>query len=214
MNQKKTTGNNSALDESTPNKKKRDRYYFDDISGSNKRSQPKAHVILRYIHQYIDGTYEELEVLSFDKPVLNVFKHTGFVNVCLDFGRRTDADLRMCWSLLKDYANPLNSIDFTPEEIDEGYYIDPVRGKQKVYIPVLSLILSPIGREDEYELHGVNPIFSTLSPSGPDKQEPCVLQLTFSDMDFEVRDNLAPLDYSEIENEVSEEFANNGQLRY
>lgn len=195
-----------TTDHVVSNNRMRDRDYFEDISGTGIGGRPKAHVVLRYYHKYMDETFDDLEVLSFDKPIVRVFKHAGFVNVFLDFGRREDIDLRMSWRLLEDYSSPINSVDYLPEEIESGYYEDAL-GRHKVYIPLIELVLSPIGKEDKYELQGYNPVFFSLSPSGPDYPEPCVLQLTFMDHSFSVFNLLEQLDIHELENEVMMEIA-------
>ena len=184
----------------------RDRDYFEDISGVGTGGHTKAHIVLRYYHKYMDGTFDDLEILSYDKPIVRVFKHAGFVNVFLDFGRREDIDLRMSWRLLEDYSSPSNSVDYLPEEIESGYYEDKL-GRHKVYLPLVELVLSPIGKEDKYELQGYNPVFFSLAPSGPDSPEPCVLQLTFMDSSFTVYNLLEELDIHELENEVMMEIA-------
>ena len=195
-----------AVQRSNIERKLRDRDYFEDISGAGTGGHTKAHVVLRYYHKYMDGTFDDLEVLSFDKPIVRVFKHAGFVNVFLDFGRREDIDLRMSWRLLEDYSSPTNSVDYLPEEIESGYYEDDL-GRHKVYIPLIELVLSPIGKEDKYEMQGYNPIFFSLAPSSPDYPDPCVLQLTFMDTNFTVYNMLKELDIHELENEVMMEIA-------
>lgn len=95
-------------------------------------------------------------MLTIDKPIINIFKHAGFVNVFLDFGSRDDMDLRVIWDVLTEYSRPANSVSYLPEELESGFY-NTEDGPKMVYFPVLSLALSPIGREDSYMVHGYAP---------------------------------------------------------
>lgn len=181
------------------------RRYLTDISGPNAGNRPKAHVVLRYFEQYHDGSTRDIDVLTINKPILTVFQHAGYTNVMMNFHNRTDMDLRMFWGLLSDYFKPSNSIDYLPEELESGYYT--VNGKKEmVHFPMIELIISPIGRESEYEMHGLNPAFFTLAPESPMNPEPCVLQLTFDSSWFHIIDNLEPLDISQLRSEILHEM--------
>lgn len=179
----------------TKSKSEKDREYLVDISGPGVGNRPKAHVIIRYFEQYHDGTTKDIQVLSFEKPIVNIFAHAGYTNVMLDFHSRSDQDLRMAWSLYTEYSNPINSVSYLPEEMERGFYTE--NGTEKmVYFPMLEVILSPIGKESEYEIHGLNPAFITLAPANVQSQEPCVMQFTFDSSWFHIVDQLEPIDYS------------------
>ena len=183
----------------------RDTERFVDISGPGVAGHPKAHVLFRQYEQYSDGTEVERQVLSFDKPILNVFKHAGYVNVYLDFGSIDDIDLRMVWGMLSDYSRAEQSVSYLPEELESGKYIDMDGEERLVYFPVIDLVISPIGRESEYQLHGYNPIFFTLGPKDL-RGEACVLQLTFNEEWFVVINDLEPVDYNLIHHEILQEL--------
>lgn len=177
-----------------------------DISGVAPGNRPKAHVMFRYYEQYSDGSTRDIQVISIDKPIVSVFKHPGFVNVLLDFHQRTDMDLRMVWSMLTDYSNPINSIDYLPEELESGFYEE--NGEKKmVFFPLLELTLSPIGRENEFQMHGVNPAFFSLSSNSPVEIEPCVLQLTFPESWFIVDEELGHIDLNEMKRDIMDELS-------
>lgn len=183
------------------------RAYYSAISGTAPSNRPKAHVVLRHFEQYHDGKSREIDGLTIDKPIVTVFEHAGYVNVLLNFRRRTDMDLRMFWNLLSRYFNPMNSVSYLPEELESGFYMS--NGKQKrVYFPMIELILSPIGKEGDFELHGLNPLFFNLGPADPSSEEPCVLQLTFDAGWFHVLDNLEPLDIGQLREEILHEMEN------
>lgn len=193
----------------------RDRARMVDISGAGVGGHPKAHVVLRYYEQYSDGTTMDLNHITMDKPILSVFKHAGYVNVSLDFGQREDMDLRMAWNMLTEYSKPINSVSYLPEEIESGYYtVDGL--KKMVYFPMFEVVLSPIGKENEYEMRGINPLFFTLSPTNPMAPEPCVLQLTFSEDFFIILDNIEDYDLVMMKEEVQQELAEEleGNIKY
>ena len=143
-------------------------------------------------------------MLTIDKPIINIFKHAGFVNVFLDFGSRDDMDLRVIWDVLMEYSRPANSVSYLPEELESGFY-NTEDGPKMVYFPVLSLALSPIGREDSYMVHGYNPILFSLAANDP-RGEACVLQFAFPEETFSVVTDLAPIDPNEIHSEILEEL--------
>ena len=181
------------------------RKYMADISGPAEGKRPKAHVVLRYFEQFHDGTTRDIHAITIDKPIVTVFEHPGYVNILLDFRSRNDMDLRMFWGILTDYRNPLNSVNYLPEELESGFYT--INGKQEmVYFPMLEVILSPIGRESEFEMHALNPAFFTLAPADVFNPEPCVIQLTFDAAWFHVFDDLRPIDPSHLRNEIYHEL--------
>lgn len=178
---------------------------FVEISGEEYGGRPKAHVMLRYFEDYSDGSTRDLQVLNIDKPIVSVFKHPGYVNVLLDFKQARDMDLRMVWSMLKDYSNPINSMDYLPEEMESGYYEE--NGTQKlVFFPLLELTLSPIGRENEFQMHGVNPVFFQLGPKSPAELDPCVLQFVFPEEWFIVDEMKNGIDLQQLKHEVMDEL--------
>lgn len=177
-----------------------------DISGLDEYSRPKAHVALTYGNHYSDGQIQVKQELFLPvKPVVHVFKHAGFVNVMLDFLSTDDGDLAMAWDLVSNYSRPENSVDWSFEELDSRVYIDKTGKEHPIHFPMLELVLSPIGREVEYQFHGTNPAFYTLQPNGP-KGGPCVLQLTFTADCFTLVDDIEPIDIDTIRNEVMEEL--------
>jgi len=176
-----------------------------DISGTTPEGNPKGRIFLRYYHQYDNNVTRDVqEPLIIEKPVISISKRAGYANVYLDFGSRNDMSLRVLWDLLMDYNRPENSVSYLPEELEAGEYDTP-EGKKPVYFPVLELALSPIGKESEYMIIGLNPAFFTLAPSEP-KAEPCVVQFTFDEENFFVFNDLKPVDYSAVQAEVLAEL--------
>lgn len=175
-----------------------------DISGPTVDGRTKAHVLLHYYDQYSDGTIKDIQIMSIDKPIVNIFKHSGFVNVYLDFGSRFDHDLKVMYDLLTEYKKPSNSVSYLPEELESGYYETP-EGPKMVYFPVLNLALSPIGKEDVYMIHGYNPAFFTLAPSQI-HGDVCVIQFTFMEETFSVVNELKRVDPHQIQHEVMQEL--------
>lgn len=191
----------------------RERDYYVDISGPDKNGHPKAHVMIRYYNQYADGTTQELDILSVEKPFVSVFKHGGYVDVSLDFRQNIDVDLRMFWTTLENYFSPSNSVSYTDEEIEQGFYYENGEKKQ-VYFPLIQLILSPIGKESEYQLVGINPLLPPrLSPKNTVDLDPCVLQLVFAEDYFVVVDDLDDIDTGELQREITEEIAEEEKRR-
>ena len=184
----------------------RDSERFDDISGVGQYKRPKAHVLIRHYHQYSDGTYMDIESLTYDKPIISVFRHPGYVNICMDFGSVNDVDLKTTWDLLSRYSSPANNVSYLPDELESGIYT--VKGIQrKVYFPLLEVVLSPIGKESEYEIHALNPAFFTLSTNSPLSFEPCVLQFTFDESWTTVINDLEYVDLTQLREEVMREIA-------
>ena len=178
-----------------------------EISGLNEYFRPKAHVALAYGNCYSDGQFQvKQELLLPVKPVVHVFKHAGFVNVMLDFLSPDDGDLAMAWDLLSSYSRPENSIDWSLEALNDRVYIDENGNEQMIYFPMLELILSPIGKEDEYQFQGRNPAFFTLQANSP-KGDPCVLQFTFTEDWFTlIEEGIDPVNIDSIRQEIMEEM--------
>lgn len=175
-----------------------------DISGTTPEGKPKAHVLLHYYEQYSDGTMKDIQTMTVDKPIVNIFKHAGFVNVFLDFGNSHDQDLKIMYDLLTEFQKPSNSVSYLPEELESGFYETP-EGPKMVYFPILNLALSPIGKESSYMLHGYNPAFFTLAPSHI-HGSPCVIQFTFMEETFAVVNDLDRIDPAQVQAEVMAEL--------
>ncbi len=186
--------------------KKNETAYFVDISGQDESGKPKAHVALNFSLRFNDGSsIEEQELVIPQKPVVSVFKHAGFVNVHLDFLTHLDNDLNLAWKLLTDYSDPENSVDWTEEELESGYYMGVDDKEHMIYFPMLELVLSPIDKETEYIMHGLNPAFFTLQPNDP-KGSPCVLQFVFPEEWFFINDEIDPINESALHEELEAEF--------
>lgn len=184
-----------------------------EVSGLNEYDSPNAQLVFVHSNRYSDGTSVIIQQLDLpQKPVIQCFKHAGYVNVLIDFLSRDDVDLAMVWDLLSVYSNPENSIDWSEEELETGIYTDADGQANMVYFPMLELVILPSAKlnlqlpAELFQLHGMNPLFYTLQPNGP-KGEPCVLQLTFAEDWFVLEDDIAPLDMEQIRNEVMEELA-------
>lgn len=113
-----------------------------------------------------DGSVTPVEDMSMDKPVVNIFRHGGYVQVDLKFGSKMDVDLRMLWSMLEKFCEAANSVEDEAESI-----------------PALTLSILPHQFEGEYYMLGVNPIFHTLQPDSP-SEEPTVIRMIFDEQDF------------------------------
>ena len=182
-----------------------DRYI--DISGPDRYGHGKAHIDLVYCIRYDDeeGTTVVRRELNIPpKPIVMISQHAGYANVLLDFMSNNDADLRLAWDLLQEYSRPENSVSWSDEECENHVYLDEDGKEQPIYFPCIDLVLSPVGRETEYQIHGLNPAFYTLQPGGPDGI-PSVLQLTFPEEWLVVADDIEPVDIGAIEREIQEE---------
>lgn len=182
-----------------------DRYI--DISGMDKYGHGKAHIALIYCTRYDDeeGTTVIRRELNIPpKPIVMISQHAGYTNVLLDFMSNNDSDLKLAWDLLQEYSRPENSVTWTEEECDNHVYIDDDGKEKPIYFPCIDLVLSPVGREAEYQIRGMNPAFYTLQPNGPEGI-PSVLQLTFPDEWLVVADEIDPVDFGIIEREIQEE---------
>lgn len=182
---------------------------FADISGRDDYGRPKARIQMRYYTYFSDGREEEHQVVMVEKPILSVFKHINyithesFVNVRMDFDQAIDQDLREIWLMLDEHSSPVNSVDYTPEERESGFYTD-AQGQHLVYYPTIELLISPVNQEGRYAMIGVDPAFYTLDPKEPGGQ-PCVLQLTFPESGFLIVEPV-PLDPEKIQREALQEL--------
>ena len=194
---------------------KRDIDYFKDISGPNAAGRTKATVSLRWFEKNSDGTETEVrEIQPLQKPVVYITKRAGYTNLFLDFGRRIDVDLNNMWDLIMAYFDPINSVSYTEEELESGIYNNGEGGEDRlVYFPLLQVRLSPIGRETEYIIVGLNPILPALSPRDP-SGEPCVIQLAFEEDWFVADADLERIDMEEMKREVMEELKAGEAMRY
>lgn len=191
----------------------RERALFSDISGADRQGHAKAHVVLRHFLQLANGTMHDIEVFNINKPYVSVFKHAGYVTVSLNFHRKEDVDLQMFFNLLSNYSRPSNSVSYTTEELMNGFYMD--NGVQKpVFFPMIQLVLSPIGKETQYQMVGINPVLWNLSPKSPRELDPCILQLAFKEDYFVVTEDLEHFNINELQKEimmeVEEELMANG----
>ena len=182
-----------------------DRYI--DISGKDQYGHGKAHIALVYGTRYDDeeGTtviHREVDIPP--KPIVMISQHAGYANVLLDFLSNNDEDLRLAWDLLQEYSRPENSVSWSEEEYESHVYVDEDGKEQPIYFPCIDLILSPVGKETEYQIRGINPAFYTLQPNGPEGI-PSVLQLTFPEECLVVADEIDPVDFGSIEREIQEE---------
>lgn len=180
---------------------------FVDISGTDEFGHGKAYVALVYSTRYDDEegtTVVRRELNIAPKPIVMVSQHAGYATVLLDFLSNEDMDLRQAWELLSDYSRPENSIAWTDEELESGVYVDESGKEQPIYFPLVELVLSPVGKETEYQIHGINPAFYTLQPNGPEGQ-PSVLQLVFPEEALVVADEIDEIDYDSIQREIREE---------
>ena len=178
-----------------------------DISGPDRYGHGKAHIALVHCFRYDDEegtTVVKRELHIPPKPIVMISQHAGYANVLLDFLSNDDADLRQAWDLLQEYSRPENSVVWSDEEIENHVYVDEDGNKQPIFWPCIDLILSPVGKETEYQIRGINPAFYTLQPNGP-SGIPSVLQLTFPEDWMVVADEIDPVDYGNIEREIQEE---------
>ncbi len=182
---------------------------YADISGKNEHGRPKARIQMRYYTLFSDGREEEHQSILVEKPILSVFKHMnfinlqGYVNVRMDFDQAIDQDLREIWQMLDEHSSPMNSVTYSPEERESGYYTD-ASGNHLVYYPTIELLISPIHDTKRYAMIGVDPAFYTLDPKEPGGK-PCVLQLTFPEESFSVVEPTLP-DLEEIQAEALQEL--------
>lgn len=189
-----------AIKDNLP-KSRRDVKHMIDISGPTPEGRTKAHVILRYVEFFSDGTEKELDSVIIEKPIVYVFKHAGFVNVRLDFNSSGDLDLKYIYRILEDYSNPANSVSYLPEEAINGIYNDGEKDRL-VYYPFITLALSPIDNESEYQIIGMNPLCYCLQPRDLTSPEPTVIQFTFDEDWFIISDDVEPIDMEALYQEA------------
>ena len=190
--------------ETEPPAKPRPEKRFQEISGMDSSGRTKCEIFLRHYLMYSDGTTKEVEEVHIRKPIVYIFAAGGYVNVFLDFFRRTDDDLRLAWSVVQNYMNPANSAFFLPEEVEQGYYITEDGRQELVYYPFLELAISPLGHEQEYMIHGYRPLlYANVSPA-PDK-DLTVLQLVFKDNLFIVDEEVGEIDRYSVQQEALNE---------
>jgi len=184
----------------------REKSRYIEVSGTDEYGHSKAHVILSYIQKFSDGTDNTLQEITISRKVIvSIFRHADAVNVWLDFRSENDADLNITWNLLQEYARPENSIDWTEEEMERGTYIGEDGNEYMIFYPMLELAISPVQKETEFMILGMNPLTFTLAPNNPKSREACVLQFTFAEEWFHVSENLN-VDLYEIHQEVMNEI--------
>lgn len=175
----------SASETQNPTPRPKQRYV--EVSGTDQYGRAKAHVIVTYSERFSDGTVHALSTVQFtNKAILSVFRHAGYVNVNMDFKDRRDVDLALLWQMLTDYSNPINSVDWLPDEIESGKYLDANGVERFIWFPYVEVAISLTGKETDFVIVGQNPIFYTLQPAGPQSLDPTVLQLTFEEGWFHV----------------------------
>lgn len=192
-------------------KELRDIDYFKDISGTTINGRTKAHVTLRWYEKNSDGSETPIREVSSQKAVVHIIKRPGYINLYLDFGRRIDVDLHNTFNVIQEFFNPLNSVSYTEEEYENGIFNDGTQDRL-VYFPMLSVYLSPVGKETEYIIIGANPACAHLTcrdVSG----EPCVIVMTFEEGWFIV-DTPDQIDMNELQREVMESMHSGEALNF
>lgn len=160
---------------------------FAEISGADDFGHAKANIVIQHNLLYQDGTSVLVqEHVIYQKPLISVFRSPQSTDLCLHFESNEDADLNMAWQLLMEYSDPTNSLNWTAEEVSSGFYMDDDGNQQPIYFHSINVILIPLGHEEEYQMHGFNPLTYTLRPSDPKSLIPNVLQITFGDGCFTV----------------------------
>ena len=197
---------NKQIISNMQNAQKRELGYIIDISGENAQKKSKAHTFIKYYELYpIDGTERVIMELEFTKPIVKVLHSVGYYHVYLDFGSANDMDLRMTYDLLSRYEKPANSVYWLPEEIESGVYIDEDGKKRKIFYPMVSISLLPIGKETIYQMHGFNPLLFDLI-AGDIKGTPSVMHFVFDENTFEILDEKIEFSMNEIRLEAEEEL--------
>jgi hypothetical protein len=135
-------------------------------SGRDDYGMPKASIGITHERWGINGDVTTVVEDSYNNPVVNIFKHAGYVQVDLDFGSKFDVNLKLCWNILENFCEAANSVDDEATEI-----------------PTIVLTIIPNEFEGKYYMLGVNPIFHTLQPKNP-SGEPTVIRLVFNEEDF------------------------------
>ena len=197
---------NEQIIEKWQNAQKRELEYIIDISGENAQKKSKAHTFIKYYELFpIDGTERVLMELEFTKPVVKVMHQLGYYHVFLDFGSANDMDLRMTYDLVNRFQKPENSVHWLQEEIDSGLYTDADGKQRKIYYPLISLSLIPIGKETLYQMHGFNPLLFDLT-AGDIKGTPSVMHFVFDENTFEILDKKIEFSMNEVRLEAEEEL--------
>ena len=188
------------------NAQKRELDYILDISGENAQKKSKAHTFIKYYELFpFDGSERVLMELEFTKPIVKILHQLGYYHVYLDFGSANDMDLRMTYDLIKRYEKPASSVYWLPEEIESGLYMDEEGRQRKIYYPMVSLSLLPIGKETIYQMHGFNPLLFDLT-AGDIKGTPSVMHFVFDENTFEILDQKIEFSMNEIRLEAEEEL--------
>lgn len=160
---------------------------YAEISGPDEFGHAKANIVVQHNLSFSDGTSTLVqEHVIYQKPILSVFRSPSAADLRLIFESNEDSDLNMVWQLLMEYSDPANSVNWTAEEVESGTYIDEEGETHPIYFHTLDIVIIPIGHEEEYQMHGYNPIYYTLRPSDPKSLIPNVLQLTFNNEWFVV----------------------------
>lgn len=181
---------------------KRDIDFFRDISGTNAANRTKALVNIRWFEKNSDGTETDIREVTFQKPIVNILKGAGYTHLYLDFMRDIDVDLRNAWELLAAFYHPANSVSYTPEELEAGVFFNPLAGKEQlVYFPLVQVRISPLGKETEYLISGLNPLGYTLMPPQPGRQF-CILDMIFVDEFFVVDSDIERVDMDALKAEA------------
>lgn len=180
---------------------------FMEVSGTDARGRVKATVILRHYLRYADGTERDIQVLTFAKPILNLFEGYGFLCIDMDFLQPYDEDLKVAFYMMDNFFNARNAACYLPEELERGTF-EGINGEEPIYYPMMEAIISPIGRETEFQIHAFNILHFCLGPSCINGR-PTVLKLLSSNDYLIISDHLNPVDYEKIGKEVEDDLANN-----
>lgn len=197
---------NEAIIETEEEKQLRELDYILEISGANAQKKSKAHTFIKsYLLYPYDGSERLLAELNFTKPIVKVFHQLGYYHVFLDFGSPNDMDLRMTYDTIARFSSPENSVSWLPEEVESGLYVDEDGKERKVYYPMISITLIPIGKETEYQMTGFNPILFDLT-AGDIKGTPSVMHFVFDENTFAITDEKIEFSMSEVRQEAEEEL--------
>lgn len=205
-----------TLNELIAESKKRDLKileYIKDISGPNAQGKGKAHVFIDYYEQNGDGTLgRTIEKLEFDKPIVSIFydEKKRKYHVLLDFLHPGDMDLQMTFRVIERFKKPENSILWLPVEEENGYYKDEKGLLRKIYYPMLSMTLVPIGKETRYQMVGFNPDPPGLAP-GADNGYPTIVHFIFDEDTFEITDKEIEFSMKELQEEAEAELELEGE---
>ena len=138
-------------------------------SGKNEQDEAMAIAGISREKWHIDGTEaEQIDELVLATPVLNVFKHGGYVQVDINFISRYNDELITAWNFLEQFCEASNSLD---EESND--------------VPVLILTLVPVAQDGKVYGIFANPIFHTLQPEKPGL-EATVIRMIFDEEDCQI----------------------------